>query len=150
SLLVAATLVSVIMLARLYGVGGPGWLLLLFVASPLPVNAFFLGQQAPLLLLGLTAALAALRREHPAFAGVALTIGWIKPHLLLPLVPVLALLAGGALPRGGSRRAGRLLAGFLGGTVLCGMISWLAMGGTLFSAWVGSLVAFDHTIATKQ
>ena len=141
--MLAALLGGMVLLARSYGVREQGWLLLCFVVTPAPVICFFLGQQTPLLLLGLAVALVALRRGWPAVAGVALTAGWIKPHLLFPLVLVLAALLSW-------REARRLAAGFLGVSVALALAAWLTTGGGLLAAWVGDLLWYGHTMAQIQ
>jgi len=103
----------------------------------------FLGQQTPLLLLALGATLAALRVERPALAGMIGAIGWIKPHLLFPLMLVIIAMLGWRVGR-------RLLAGFIGVSALLGVISWLTTGGTLFIAWGRTLVLFGQTMDTRQ
>ena len=59
------------------------------------------GQQSTLLLAALGLALYALRRGHPGLAGAALALGWVKPHLLVPLAMVVPLvgLSGRAMLR---------------------------------------------------
>jgi hypothetical protein len=141
--MVAAVLGSVALLTSSYGMGRRGWALLVFAVTPAPVIGYFLGQQTPLLLVALVAALAALRHKRPALAGVLLTVGWIKPHLIFPLVLVLAAMLGWP-------RACRLLAGLLCASTLLGLASWLTTGAALFSAWVRDLALYGHTLDAVQ
>jgi Glycosyltransferase family 87 len=138
-----AMLGSVALLASSYGMGRRGWALLVFAVTPAPVIGYFLGQQTPLLLVALVAALAALRRDRPALAGVLLTVGWIKPHLIFPIALVLVAMLGW-------REARRLLAGFLCASAVFGLASWLATGEALFMAWVRDLNLYGHTLDTVQ
>src|SRR5581483_8773382 len=61
ALMIAALLAGLLLAGRAHGLRRPAWLLL-FAVSPASIIALFLGQQTPLLLLALAAALAALRR----------------------------------------------------------------------------------------
>jgi hypothetical protein len=115
---------------------------LLATLSPASVICLFLGQQTPLLLLVLVAALRAARRQVAPLAGALLSVAWIKPHLLLPIVALLAVL----LPADHRRR---LLTGFAGASLLLAALSLLLTGPRLTGAWLQTLVAYgqslDHT-----
>ena len=139
----AALIVAAVLAGRLYGVRGRGWAFLLFVATPIPAICLFLGQQTPFLLAGLAAALLAIRQGRCGLAGVALTVGWIKPHLLFPLMVVIVATLGW-------REARRLLLAFCGASVVLGALSWLVAGGSLFAAWGRDLVLYGHTMDTRQ
>ncbi len=139
----AALLVGSVLLMKSYGVRGRGWAALLFLVTPAPIICLFLGQQTPLLLLGLGAALAAVRSDRPVLAGVFLTIGWIKPHLLFPLALVMV-----AMLCWGARR--RLLAGFGGASLVLAALSWLTTGGALLASWGSTLVLFEQNMDTRQ
>jgi hypothetical protein len=141
--MVVAVLGSVALLASCNGMGRRGWALLVFVVTPAPVIGYFLGQQTPLLLVALAAALAALRHKRPALAGVVLTAGWIKPHLMFPIALVLGAMLGWPQAR-------RLLAGLLCASAVCGLASWLATGEALLIAWVRDLRLYGHTLDTVQ
>jgi Glycosyltransferase family 87 len=141
--MVAAMLGSVVLLASCDGMGRRRWALLVFAVTPAPVIGYFLGQQTPLLLVALAAALAALRHKRPALAGVMLTVGWIKPHLIFPIALVLVAMLGWPQAR-------RLLVGFLCASVLFGLASWLVTGKALVIAWVRDLSLYGHTLDTVQ
>jgi hypothetical protein len=141
--MVAAMLASVALLASCDRMGRRGWALLVFAITPAPVIGYFLGQQTPLLLVALAAALAALRHKRPALAGVVLTVGWIKPHLIFPIALVLVAMLGWPQAR-------RLLAGFLCAGALVGLASWLVTGEELLIAWVRDLSLYGHTLDTVQ
>jgi hypothetical protein len=143
AVMLAAMLAGVALLASTYGMGRRGWALLVFAITPAPVIAYFLGQQTPLLLVALAAALMALRHKRPALAGVLLTVGWIKPHLMFPIALVLVAMLG-------RPQARRLLAGFLCASALFGLASWLATGEALLIAWVRDLTLYGHTLDTVQ
>ena len=141
--MVAAMLAGVALLASSYGMGRRGWALLVFAVTPAPVIGYFLGQQTPLLLVALTAALTALRHKRPALAGILLTVGWIKPHLMFPIALVLVAMLG-------RPQARRLLAGLLCASALLGLASWLLTGEALGIAWVRGLSLWGHTLDTVQ
>src|SRR5438105_1764178 len=66
----------------------------LTLVSPCVFLTVWNGQQSTLLLAALGLALYALRRGHPGLAGAALALGWVKPHLLVPIalaVPLVGL-----------------------------------------------------------
>jgi hypothetical protein len=141
--MVAAMLAGVALLASCDRMGRRGWALLVFAITPAPVIGYFLGQQTPLLLVALAAALAALRHKRPALAGVVLTVGWIKPHLIFPIALVLVAMLGWPQAR-------RLLTGFFCASALFGLASWLLTGEALFIAWVRDLSLYGHTLDTVQ
>jgi hypothetical protein len=68
------------------------------------IRSFILGQNSPLVLLGLCGTYAALRLGHPAWAGAALCLAALKPQVL-PIVLLLLVL----------QREWRALATFAGG-----------------------------------
>jgi hypothetical protein len=141
--MVAAMLASVALLASWDGMGRRGWALLAVAATPAPVIGYFLGQQTPLLLVALAAALTALRHKRPAPAGILLTVGWIKPHLMFPIALLLVAMLG-------RPQARRLLAGLLGASTVLGLASWLLTGEALGLAWVRDLSLYGHTLDTVQ
>jgi len=138
-----AMLAGAVLLMRSYGVRGYGWMTLLFLVTPVPVICLFLGQQTPLLLCALGSALAALRAQRPLLAGTIMTVGWIKPHLLFPLMLVIVAMLGWRVAR-------RLIAGFAGVSLLLGLLSWLTTGGALFASWGRTLALFGRTVDTFQ
>jgi hypothetical protein len=142
ALMVIALLVALVLMARSYAVRGRGWAVVLFAATPAPVWALYFGQQTPLLLLSLAGAVAALRRSRPTLAGVVLSACWIKPHLLLPLVVVIAAL----LAR---RLALSFLLGFCGSSALLTIASLFLTGSRLSGAWAHTLLFRSSTIATQ-
>ncbi len=155
AILAAATLGALWTLLRYCGIEGVGakrgWLVLLFALSPVSMYAYFLGQLAPLMLLGVALALAALVRGqshpghssgHAALAGLLLTVVWLKPHLLLPLCGVMALL----LPRRGGLA---LLGGLLAGSASCAVLSVVLLGQGVFVAWARGLVAFGQSFGAQ-
>jgi len=117
------------------------WLVL--VLSPASVICLFLGQQTPLLLLALVGALRAVRRQAPLLAGALLSMAWIKPHLLLPVIVLMV-----ALLAAGDRR--RLLAGLGGASLLFAAVSLLLTGPGLTGAWLQTLVAYGRSLDQNQ
>jgi hypothetical protein len=128
-------------MGRAYRVRGRGWLALLFVVTPVPVITFFVGQQTPLLLVGLAGALLALRGGRPVLAGVALSLCWIKPHLLFPIALLMVALLG-------RREAQRVFLGFAGSSALAGAVCAAAMGPTLFGGWAHTLGLYVFSLHT--
>jgi hypothetical protein len=87
-LLVAATLWSAVLLARLTSI--PFWLVLAAFAYTDGIACFVYGQLEPLITLALVGAATLLRGGRPAVAGLALSVTWLEPHV--GLAAVLALL----------------------------------------------------------
>ncbi len=139
---ILALLAGLAVTAHTYGM--ERWrVLLLFVLTPVCAICLFLGQQTPLLLLGLVLALYALRRGWYVAAGIALSLGWIKPHLMLPLALVAM-----AMVRWPAAR--RVLAGFLGATVALVLLSLLASGGEGLASWGDDLLHYGRTMDSLQ
>ncbi len=143
ALMAAALLCGIVVAARSLLSGRHVWLPALFALTPIPVIALVLGQQTPLLLLGLAVALAALRRSRPALAGACLSVGWIKPHLVVPLVLLIAVMLRW-------REAPRLLAAFGGATLALCAASLLTGGGTLLWSWLRDLTRYGQTMDAVQ
>jgi len=71
-----------------------GWVLSMAACSYLPLmRSLMLGQNSPLVLMGLCATYALLRRGQPGWAGAALLLVALKPQVL-PMVGLLMLLQG--------------------------------------------------------
>jgi hypothetical protein len=88
------TVVAVGLATRRLGRVAPGYLLLgplWLIALPQSMVNLIMGQPDALFLLGLVGALLCLERERPAWAGLILGIGWVKPHVLLPIACALLL-----------------------------------------------------------
>lgn len=98
------------------------------VLSPVAFINLFQGQPVPFLLAGFAAAWMLLQRGRPTLAGALVAIAWIKPHIGLPLLAVLAVLQPNAVRR--------LLAGFLLGTAGLFAIAALVLHGALLE-WPG-------------
>jgi len=142
----AAMLVgSLVVVGRLYGLKEPlsmGFLLL-FAVTPIPIICYYFGQQTPILLLALAGSLALLRRSHPGWAGVVVSLVWIKPHLLFPVIVVLIGLLGWSDAR-------RFIAGLVGSSVALGLLSWWTMGASLLGAWAQTLIVYAHRMDNRQ
>jgi Glycosyltransferase family 87 len=102
-------------------------LVLFFLFVPVLLN-FLQGQDSLLLLLLLSLAFAALKREKEFAAGCLLACGLFKFHLVIPLVVVL-------LARPTARREKRLATGFLGAGALLVSISAAVSGWGFLSAY---------------
>jgi hypothetical protein len=92
------------------------------------------GQQSTLLLAALGLALYSLRRGLPGLAGAAIALGWVKPHLLVPIalaVPLVGL-SGRAMLRMYGGFAIATMLGVVATTVLSGPASIMAWLHTLF------------------
>ena len=112
----------------------------LVAISPAMLFDLRLGQDGSFVLLSLGLGLALRAAKKPWLAGAALSLGLLKPHLMLPLVALIALAEIGA-----NRR--RLLGGFaMAADALIGL-ALLADGGTAaFSRWRSSLGGFAASI----
>ena len=128
ALLLAAMAAGALLIGRTLGwAGRPRTLAALCVVlCPIGFLNLFMGQASAIVFFGLAAAWALARGGRPVWAGLLLTLSWIKPNIGLPLVIVVALLEPAGL--------GRLLAGFLGGSAVAflGAFAWL---GTGFIQW---------------
>jgi len=106
------------------------------LVSPRVFLCVWNGQQSTLLLCALGGSLFALRRERPDLAGALMAVGWVKPHLLIPV----AIAAPFLLARGGALR---WCAGF-------GLVSALGVvlivetaGARSLTAWLTSLFGYS-------
>lgn len=113
-----------------------GEVIAITLVSPCVFLCLWNGQQSTLLLGALAAALYALRRERPGLAGALLALGWVKPHLLIPV----ALLAPLLLPSW--RAALRCYAGFGAMTALGVTLTLLTSGAGSITAWLHSLLGY--------
>lgn len=111
----------------------------LVALSPAALLNVRLGQSSSLLLLGLGTAIWLLARGRPALAGAALSIGFVKPHLMGPVALILVL----ALPRQERRAAATgLIAALAGWAALA-----CATGGIgVFGRWWSSVHNFYGSI----
>lgn len=113
---------------------------LIVAVSPAVLFNVRLGQNSAPLLLALGLAQCLLARRRPYLAGLALSLGFFKPHLMLPV----ALIACAAAPRGSRRPA------LLG--LLAGLGAWLAIGIAfeggfgVFGRWWSSVSGFAGSI----
>ncbi|HWE60133.1 MAG TPA: glycosyltransferase family 87 protein [Chloroflexota bacterium] len=108
--------------------------------SPAALFNVRLGQSASLLLLGLGLALWLLHRRQPGLAGAALTIGLVKPHLILPVALILIV----AAPREQRRPA---IYGVLAGAAAWVVVAMAADGGIgVFGRWWASIHDYIGTI----
>jgi len=139
---ILALVAGLTLMARVYHMERWGWMLL-FAVTPASVIGLFLGQQMPFLLLGLVLALFALRRGWYVAAGVALALGWTKPHLMLPLALVAIMMMRWPVAR-------RVLVGFLGATAALLLISLVAGGGGAMASWGDDLLHYGRTIDALQ
>lgn len=106
------------------------------LVSPCVFLCVWNGQQSTLLLCALGGALYALRRERPGLAGALLAVGWVKPHLLVPVALVAPLL----LP---SRRATvRCYVGFGAMTALGTALTAATSGPGSIAVWLHSLIGY--------
>lgn len=101
------------------------------------------GQQSTLLLFALGAALYALRRGYPGLAGTLIAMGWVKPHLLIPIALIAPVLLA---PRG----ARRWYAGF-GTATLCGvLLTFMTSGPASLFAWLHTLFGYTGYVDAIQ
>jgi hypothetical protein len=102
------------------------------VLSPIAFINVFQGQVSALVFLGFAAAWYLASRGRPVWAGLALTLVWIKPNLGLVL-PVVLLLLEPSSPA-------RLLLGFCGGSLVAFGVAVLALPGVL-GHWANELMS---------
>ena len=112
----------------------------LVAISPAMLFDLRLGQNGSFVLLSLGLGLALRAAKMPWLAGAALSIGLLKPHLMLPLIALIALAESGV-----DRR--RLLGGFAVAAAALIGLALLADGGIeAFSRWRSSLGGFAASI----
>jgi len=113
------------------------------LASPLVFLAVWNGQQSTLLFCALGAALYATRRGYPCLAGAFLALGWVKPHLLVPIALAAPLLLA-------PRMARRWYAGF-GTATVCGVVLTILTTGTgSIDAWLRTLFGYTGYVDAIQ
>ncbi len=139
---VMVTIASVFALAR-----GLGWRrpAVPAVLTPLlwaSLNGYLMGQLDAFLLGVLASALLLRLRLRVLAAGAVLGLAWLKPQLLIPAVPLLAL---SCWPD--RRRVVRVLAGFVGCSVAIALVQ-IALIPSSLAAWWGSLVGFTQALPT--
>ena len=112
------------------------------LASPVAFINIFQGQPVPFLLAAFAGAWTLQRQGRHRLAGALLAIGWIKPHIGLPLLLVVALLE--------PRAFRSLLSGFaLGSLILFGVAALVMRGAFLdwpravLGQWSGALQQAD-------
>lgn len=120
----AVTLFAIWILARSIGIADPWWPLLLSLAFYPLQWSFVSGQVDSIVLFAFVLALAALKRDRPLVAGLALAIALIKFHLVLPFVFVLLL-----------RRQWRVLFGFAAGSAIFVALCAAIAGAAQFTAY---------------
>lgn len=133
---IAAAIVGAWLLLRAFGWTRWRWLAIgIALISPSVFLSVWSGQQSTLLLGAFGLAIYALRREHPGFAGALMTIGWIKPHLLIPVALVAPLLL--------SRRAClRWYGGFCIATAAGIMLTIATTGTHSIVEWLYALIGY--------
>ena len=111
------------------------------VLSPIAFLNVFQGQVSALVFLGFAGAWYLAGRGRPAWAGLVLTLVWIKPNLGLALPPVLLLLEPAAVPR--------LLPGFGAGSLAAFALAALALPGVL-GHWANELLSHWRAVQGTQ
>lgn len=96
----------------------------LALAWPVTFMAVFMGQITPLLLASLIGAYVIAELKRPYLSGLTLSLGLIKPHLVMPIIIGLAL-----------KKKWRLLSGFVTGSLILVAISAGAGQTTSVEAW---------------
>lgn len=84
---------------------------------------------------------ALLVRRYPLFAGVALTLLWLKPQVGFPLVLLLWAFEAPSRPR--------MAAGFVAGTLLLFVLTLIAVGWDLIVDWWVGLFTFSKSVAQQ-
>jgi Glycosyltransferase family 87 len=131
-------------LLRLFGWSGRALQLAIgaVALSPVTFISLFQGQPVPFLLAAFAGAWTLIRGGRPLLAGALLAIGWIKPHIGLPLLLVMAIVEGHSLRK--------LLTGFAGGSIVLFLLAAAIMRGALLDwprvvlgQWSGALQQTD-------
>ena len=114
------------------------------VVSPCVFLIVWSGQQSSLLFCALGAALYLLRRERVELAGAVMALGWVKPHLLIPVALAAPLLL---FP---PRITWRWYMGF-GAATVCGLfLTVLTTGGDSIIAWFHALFGYTGYVDSIQ
>jgi hypothetical protein len=114
------------------------------IVSPCVFLIVWSGQQSSLLFFALGAALYMLRRERFELAGAVMALGWVKPHLLIPVALVAPLLLFSP------RVARRWYAGF-GAATVCGLLlTVLTTGASSILAWLHALFGYTGYVDSIQ
>ena len=116
----------------------------LTLVSPCVFLTVWNGQQSTLLLAALGLALSSLRRGHPGLAGAALALGWVKPHLLVPIalaVPLVGL---------SGRAMLRMYGGFAITTMLGVVATAVLSGPASITAWLHTLFGYTGYVDAIQ
>ncbi len=114
------------------------------VVSPCVFLTVWSGQQSSLLFCALGAALYMLRCERFELAGAVMALGWVKPHLLIPIALAAPLLLFSP------RVAWRWYRGF-GAATACGLfLTVLTTGEGSILAWLHALFGYTGYVDTIQ
>jgi len=111
------------------------------VLSPIAFLNVFQGQVSALVFLGFAGAWYLAGRGRPVWAGLVLTLVWIKPNLGVALPLVLLLLEPASVTR--------LLLGFGGGSVVAFALAALALPGVLWH-WANELISHWRAVQGTQ
>ncbi len=110
--------------------------------SPVAFINLFQGQPVPFLLAAFAGAWVLIRGNRPTLAGALMAVAWIKPHIGLPLLLVVAIVEPAPVRR--------LLTGFLLGSAALFTLAALALRGALLDwpqvvlgQWSGALQQAD-------
>jgi Glycosyltransferase family 87 len=122
----------------------PRWMAVFTVACcPASLWGYRVGQNSAFIALGLALAVWLNARNRPLAAGVALTLGFMKPHLMLPIAIVFCL----SMPFQPSRR---VCAGIMIGTAIWTTLAISFDGGITGIAHWASKLRGDSTLFSGQ
>lgn len=121
-----------------------GIALAIVVVSPCVFLIVWSGQQSSLLFCALGAALYLLRRERVALAGAVMALGWVKPHLLIPVALAAPLLLFSP------RVAWRWYMGFGAATVGGLVLTIVTTGAGSILAWLHALFGYTGYVDSIQ
>lgn len=105
------------------------------LVSPCVFLSVWYGQQSTLLLFAFGAALYALRRDRPGLAGMLLALGWVKPHLLIPIAVIAPLMLSW-------RACLRWYGGFCAATALGAVLTIVVTGPSSIVLWLRALAGY--------
>lgn len=114
--------------------------LIIFLAMPQVLLGYYVGNVSPLMFLGLALGILCSRR-YPLLAGVWLSLAWLKPSVMLPLVLLILLFH--------TNSWRRTVAGFGLASAALSAIQLAALGPQSFVLWAHGLSAYSRDIASQ-
>ncbi len=145
ALVMAAGIAGMVLTLRVLDIDRTSrWLVLpALISAPFFLTVWF-GQQAAFLLCVLAASMLLLRRNQPLACGMVMSLGLVKPHLMLPLFLCALLLCHAPTARL------RYVAGFVSAVMVFVAVSLLTSGLAPLGAWLGALLQLSSHVEQVQ